>query len=289
MRKYNKGENDNIKKEREKEHFLIERKNEIETLEKQLKYIKFTNLKKSAIKNFKISLKALQLVGPYVLMCGSMVLVSKLIGIGFPFYNQDILKKSADVIKEFDNLGNVRYEEEYTFYNDKTEPTDKLRYYTKWESNDDGTYSRYMETYNAKKLETEEDFKKIFNKENIDFVELFGKPITRIQETKNNLTEEELNYENYMQAVLYDYATDDYIYSVESAKENVFSTGIYIIACVFGGFAVYFLRNKFSTFDFYLSVDDIKESYPPIDKQVLTKKLSIRKDNYDRLIRGKHE
>ena len=58
--------NSNKREKLEKQQLLFQMKKDVESLERQIKYSRLTNLKISSVKNLKITARALQLVAPYV-------------------------------------------------------------------------------------------------------------------------------------------------------------------------------------------------------------------------------
>lgn len=280
-RNRSKQQRENEKKRLEQQKLLLEMKKEITSLENDIKYSKFKNFKISTIKNLKISLRATQLVAPYVLTAGIMAGVCKLITGGLPFYSGDTLKIYSNVMEEFDSLGNIRCEQQY----DSFENSDNLlRYYTQWRQDENGFYTRFVETYELKEI-TEEEILELFDKENLQLTDIFGEPTSKIKETNNNLTEEEINEKDYLQAIIYNKDIDDFIIHKESMDENIAETVLYVLLTALAEVLPWFIRRDFSNFDFANCVDDIKRKYKSVDIDELTKKLEIRRDNYNRLVR----
>ena len=150
---------ENARKRLEQKKFLQQMKKDIENLENKIKFSKFSNLQIRTIRNLKISLRAMQLVAPYVLTAGLIAGGFKLLG-SCPFY-RDIQQQNLNIMKEFDSLGNIRYEEQY---NEFSGDSDMLYFYGKWEKSNDGFYTRTVEKYKLKGL-TEEEIRGLFEKE----------------------------------------------------------------------------------------------------------------------------
>ena len=96
--------------EARKKKLLLEMKKEVEDLERQIKYNKLVNKKNALIRETLINGRRLQWLAPLILTACITAGGAKLIGIGFPFYMDDI-EEFLYTKKEFDNTGNIRYEE----------------------------------------------------------------------------------------------------------------------------------------------------------------------------------
>ncbi len=270
---------ENARKRLEQKKFLQQMKKDIENLENKIKFSKFSNLQIRTIRNLKISLRAMQLVAPYVLTAGLIAGGFKLLG-SCPFY-RDIQQQNLNIMKEFDSLGNIRYEEQY---NEFSGDSDMLYFYGKWEKSNDGFYTRTVEKYKLKGL-TEEEIRGLFEKEKMTLQDILGAPFSSIQESNNNVSEEDIEKENYFQAIIYHEDKEDYIFVRESSSDNILITILYICVTGLGELLPFYIRTECSSFDFENCVSRIKERYQPIDIPVLTKKLEIKRENYDRLMR----
>ncbi len=266
---------------RKKEKKLHEMRREIKRLEKNLKYLNLVNLKIGAVKNLKISLKFMQLVVPYVLTAGIVTGGFKLVGFGFPFYGEDSFKENSNTMKEFDSLGNVRYEQQYDHFENSN---NILCYCSQWQRGDDGFYSRNVETYKLDEL-TEEEIQNLFYKENLNLSDVLGEPISIKKETKNNVTEEELQQKDYLQAIIYIEDENDYIFRKETVAENIASTFIYVLMTLSAEIIVVSIREKKSSFKFGACVNEIKRQHQDVSTEELVKRLEIKRNNYNRLTR----
>lgn len=270
-----------FQKNLENQKLLHELKKEIEKLEKDIKNIRLINLKIEAIKNLKITLRFIQRIAPYIITASLTAGGFKLLGAGLPFY-RDNFRNYLRTMTEVDNLGNVRYEQQY---NDFETADNTLYYCSKWHDNEDGFYSRNIEMYKIKEL-TEEDLINILTKENLELSDILGEPISKKIETKNNILEEELEEKDYLQAVIYSKSDNDYIVCKETIKDNILMTLLYISAtALFECFPFAIRDGGLSKFNYKMFVEDIKDNYPSVDVQELTKILEIKRSNYDRLIR----
>lgn len=264
--------------QRKKKQMLVKMSKEIKKLEYDLKHVKSKNLKISTIRNLKISLKAVQRVAPYVLTAGIVFGGFSVLG-GTPFFI-DKRKNELDIMKEFDSLGNIRTVVQYEDY----EQTDnKLFYYGKWEKIEDGFCKRIIETYELKN-KTEQEIINMLEIDDISLESVFGKPISKKIETKNNVTEEELYSKPYLQAIIYNKDKNDYIIIKESVGENIGLTCLYLVITILCQ-GIPFLIRLNSNFDFEDSVKLLKNKYQKVDVDKLKKVLELKKQNYERLMK----
>lgn len=270
-----------MSKYEDKKQFLLDMKKEVEDLERQIKYSKLVNLKNSLISGTLINGRRLQFIAPFVLTASILAGGCKLIGMGWPFYSGDLTEEYLHTKKEFDSVGNIRYEEQYGSFSDMK---NIINHYTKWEDLGNGFYERRVESYDLDGI-TDEKLEEMFSKENVTINDIFGEPISSVKETKNNLTEEELMEEEYMEATIYKKDTNEYIKVKESFDDNFAVSAIYILVTAFFEFGVAFYRCDFSKFDYSEAVHDIKQKYKKVDVKKLRKQLEIKKENYDRLVK----
>lgn len=268
------------KKRLEQKKLLIQMKQEIESLESEIKHSSLVNAKIGAIRNLKISARALQLAAPYVLTAGIVAGGFTLLG-DIPFYGGDEWKVYSNVMTEFDDAGNIRFEQQY----DSFENSDNiLYYYSKWQQGNDGFYSRTVQTYSIKK-KTYEDIIELFGQENLNLEDVLGEPSSNIKETRNNLTDEELQEESFVKAVIYNKDENDYIMHKETVGENILLSVLYVLITGLCELAPLYWRSEHSYFDFADCVEEIKRKHQSLDIDTLTKKLELKKDNYNRLMR----
>ncbi|MCI9233242.1 MAG: hypothetical protein HFH08_01440 [Bacilli bacterium] len=270
---------ENERKRLEQKKFLIQMKKEMNDLENKIKFSRFLNLKIATVRNLKISLRAMQLVAPYVLTAGLIAGGFKLVG-GCPFY-RDVRQQNLNIMKEFDNLGNIRYEEQYSEYSGAS---NILYFYGKWEKSNDGFYTRTVEKYKLKEL-TEEEIIELFGKEKMTLQDILGSPLSSFRESNNNVADEDIEKDNYFQAIIYQENKEDYILVRESVSDNILITILYICITALAELLPLYFRTELSSFDFGNCVSSIKERYQPVDIPTLTKKLRIKRENYDRLTR----
>lgn len=275
------------KKRLEQRKLLIQMKKEIDTLEFDIKHSSLRNAKMGAIKNLKIYARALQLVAPYIVTAGIVAGGFAFFG-DIPFYPNDEMKAYSNIMTEFDNAGNIRKEQQYASFKDEDDYTldsddGLLYYYSKWEKMDDGLYSRVVQTYSIEK--TYEDIIKLFGKKDLNLEDILGEPDSSVTEIKNNLTEEELQEEAFIQAIVYSEDEGDYIMRKQTVEENLWFSLAYIVLVGILDLIVRSVRRTYSSFDFSRCVNEIKSKYQPFDIDVAKKQLELKKDNYNRLTR----
>lgn len=263
----------------QKKKILKELRQEITTLEEKIEHEKQINKIITTKRNIKISLCYIQWLAPYILTAGLMAYGFKSLGYGLPFYNNDNLKISSRKMKEFDNLGNVRYEQQYADFESQI---NTISYYHKWQKDNNGFYTRTIETYELDKLNELDELEiiELFTKENSLNL---NNPTYVKKETIYNPTEEELSKEEYFKVVIYSVDEEDYIIRKETTEENLVVTITYISFTLLLEIILANLRTATSKFNLKRSITKIKEKYPNINNEVLIKKLAIKKDNYNTL------
>lgn len=153
--------------------------------------------------------------------------------------------------------------------------------------NADNTYTRTVKSYLIKLDDiSEKKLKEIVknNDENFTLEDLFGKSKYEIKETKNNLSEEELNKKDYLQAIIYDLNKKDFIFVQESTGVNVAVSIGFIVVLLLLYFGITSFRFD-AGFDFSWRLSEIERNYDISEIEDLVKKLKIKKDNYNRLAR----
>jgi len=263
----------------EKKKILVQITDEIQKLQYEIAHVKAKNTKIYLLRNLNISLRFMQMIAPYVLTASITFGIFAALG-DIPFYRNDI-KKKLETKKELDSLGSIHYYRQYNYF-DNANAT--LTYTSKWYKGNDGLYARTIKTYSLDDISEETITKILSDMDNASLEDIFGSPIDVMQESKNNLTKEELNENDYLQAVMYDEDANDYIYVKQSTDNNILFTVLWIFLTAFAELVPAGIRQS-SSFDFDTCVAKIKEKYPVVDVKMLKKKLEIKQDNYDRLTR----
>lgn len=277
------------KKRLEQKKMLLQMKNEIESLESEIKHSILVNAKIGTIRNLKIGARALQKVAPYVLTAGIVFGGCTLLLGDIPFYGGDEWNIYSNIMTEFDNTGNIRKGQQYGNFKDDSDnildnSDSMLWYYSKWQKEGEDSYFRTVQTYSIKK-KTHKDIIKLFYQENLKLEDVLGKPSSNIKETRDNLTDEELQKEPLIKAVIYNQDENDYIIHKETVMENVSTSILYGFITALAKLVPLHFRKKISSFNFSDCVDKIKTKYQPLDIESPTKKLELKKDNYNRIMR----
>lgn len=276
-----------IKKEKDnfQKNMAMNMQNEITDLDQKISEANDNIKRTKRMKKLKISLACLRAIYPYIVSTGILLGGFKFLEAGYPFV-KDNNKNYLVEMKDFDSYNNTRYEQYYdSFLNGL--PTSFLKHYGQWEKNDDNTYTREVKSYVIKlddiSEKSEKKLKEIVknNDENFNLENLFGKPKYEIKETKNNLTEEELNKKDYLQAILYDLNKDDFILVKESTAFNVGATIGFIIFLLFLYSEIKSFRKAFNS-DFYKRLSLIEERYDISHLEDYVKTLEKQKNNYNK-------
>lgn len=263
----------------EKKKMLLEMRKEISKLENEIKHSKIGNTKVYALRGLKIVLRTGQLIAPFVVTAGITIGGFAALD-GTPFY-RDKHKQKLEMMKELDSLGNIRYEQQYEEY---ANSSSVISYYSKWNFVEDNLYSRDLETYALGDI-TEEQILKLINDDVQSLREILGEPISKKKETKNNISEEELQSDPFLQAMIYSKFDDDFIMVKESLSDNIGITLLWILVTALAELIPLWWRTDGSDFDYSYCIRQIKEKHPTIDVEELAKKLEIKRSNYDRLTR----
>ena len=275
----------NEKKRIEQKQMLLKMKKEIETMENEINDYKLEYIKKSTIKNLKITARAFQLVAPYILTAGIVAEIFNISG-NKPFSSNNE-RVYLNTMTEFYSMGNINIKKQYGDFKDSMgnilDNRDSVLYfYSKWEKDSNNSYYRIIEIYSIKN-KTYEDVKKILSQDDLE--KYLDDSNYYETEIKNDLNIQELNSKNFIKAIVYDKDKNDYIEYKKNIFKNISCSIIYIFFASFCEFIPFYLRSNYSKFDFMKSVNKINEKYKTKDIDVLIKKLEIKKNNYDRMMR----
>lgn len=248
---------------------------------KDEKYVNHYNLYKAklrALKNLKIIVETGKLFLPYVLAAG--ITTGGFMAVGkTPFYKDDC-KQPLEIKKEFDSLGNIRIEQQYFEYENVK---NTLFYYSKWDMVKDNLYSRDIYKYYIPEI-SEDKMMELIDGNLEDLYSFLGEPTNIGKETKVNLSLDEINSSELIEAVVYLEDEDNYIIIKESSSSNVGYTMLWLLFLMFTNSMASSIR-KYSKYDYAKSIEEIKSNTKPIDIDELKRKLMIKKDNYERLMR----
>ena len=233
--------------------------------------IKKSNSKTRSIRNMKICGRILNHVWPFVLAGSLTVGIMSLAGGGLPFQQSEVKKRP--IKKEtFDSYGeetsenifDEKLQNSYIYFSDKAclmPNGNGIKHYAKY-------------TLNGLNCESLEQLK---NGE-ISFTDLLGKKIEEGNEVIENITQKELEDNNYYKAVIFS-PSGESILVRETSAENFCLTLIQIIATVFLGMSIDVFRGKFGDKWNENTIKNIMAIYPLIDEKPTKEKIkSLKKE-----------
>lgn len=268
------------KQKLENSKILLQLQKEINELERKVKNYKINHIKIKTLRGLKYLLETGRLIAPYIIAAG--ITFGSFSAFGkTPFY-RDNQKYYLEKMEEFDSFGNIRYEQQYDNYNNAVSV---VNYYSKWRLSDNGFYSRDIERYSIGNINEDFVINLISENKILSLRDILGQPISKKTEFKNNLTTDEINQDEFLQYVFYSKNKDDFIIKKESISENIATSFLCFILVIFLEGLIIDYRRNYSPYDYQDALLKIKEKYPFIDVDVLKKKLEIKKNNYERLIR----
>lgn len=268
-------------KEKEMKKRLFKLQKEINSLEFKINHPKINKLKKSFVKNLKITSKVAILVAPYVLCAGIFAATMPAIGWGRPFVKDDEVHTYANIMTEYTSYGETRIEKQYNYL---ASDDNVISYYSKWEEKDNGKHVREIKTYKIKEI-TEEEAIKILNQEKIELVDIIEDVKSIVEEEKSKLSEEELEQGEFYQITLYSKDKKDTTFRIETKNENSMLSMLYLIISGVTGLGLDFIRRVCTGFNYSKSVELIKDNYKEDDIEELKQKLELKLSNYNRLMR----
>lgn len=264
------------KRKIERQKLINKMKDEIKYLEDKIIESENNNKRNKKIRLLKTILRSIQLVYPYIIAAGISFGAFKMFDVA-PFTN-NTYEEYLNTMKEIDSLGNIRYEMQYEDYENQK---NFITHYSKWEKIDDTQYKRNVTTYNFGDYK-EEEILEILKKVPIRVEDCFGSKIIEKTEIKNNISPDELQNDEILQATIYSKSEEEFIVLNFSSEENV---GISALFFIILGVCCYFVGEwrKTTKYHFSNKLADIQEKYPNIDVTPYIKSLNIRKENYKKL------
>ena len=264
---------------KKKNNLIYDMRNEIDVLQNNHDHSVLVNSKIALLRTFKIFLYLLKRFYPYLVTASVSFMIMKSLNKA-PFINDDI-KRNLEIKKQFDSMGNVRYETQYQPY----DSDNIIKVYSKWTRDEDGFYTREIKSYYTNRL-TIKRIEEIVDDNKITVDMILGEPYVVQTEKKNNITSEELNNEMYVEAVIYSIDEDKYIIVKEKGLEDARAIMLWIFINVFIDIFIKELVNKKRKLE---TLDELiyklKIKYPYVNHDELEKIIEIKKDNYKRLVR----
>lgn len=229
---------------------------EIKQMEKDIRNGKIYSSELKDLKRDILKLKLLNTLRgfyPYILSTG-------LISLGVFSCMKLGGKKYLSTEYNFDSYGNDK--KIYEYKNDTNEINGTVTYMGKWEPIEDGTYERTIKRYSTNRIKPEMVKNAITNENSIKSLnEMLGEPILVTKEIGKNLTEEEVNAEEHIEAVMYSVDKNEYI-KFEMTGANRFSTGISGLALiVMLNWLISLIRNNESNYSYFKENRDINDEY----------------------------
>lgn len=254
---------------------------EINDLEFRLNHPKLADLKNSSMKNIKIGGRLLQAAAPCVLsisLCGYAFST-----FGFTPFVSDDVETCAHSRTIVDNVGRKLSEKQYYAYE---EEYNALYLYSNWELDKNGSFSRTVKTYFVNER-TLDNLVEYLEMDSATIEDALAQPYRIYTETKDNLTEEQIKEKPYVKVIYYDHDTNDVVVRKETIGENVTTTALFIIFSLFGSCTASTLVKKKLPVNLEDAIYNIKEQYnTELSSDDILKKLEIKKDNYERLMRN---
>ena len=252
---------------------------DINKIEKLIDDVNITNKKIKILRKLKYSLCFFRLILPYV--CGPALLAVLFSSTQMTPFIIDDYNITLKVKEEMDSFGNKRYYQTYKGFGDAA---GSISFKDKWVRNEDGTYSRNIKTYSIGKVELDNVRKIVEDNEITSLEEIFGKPNDEMIEIGNNISLEEMSSPASLEAVVY-YADKDTVKVYkETIGENIYTSLIYIVFSMVTELPAIAFRNN-NHFNFSDRIDNINNSLPLSNVEELRKKLEIKEENQERILR----
>ena len=250
-------------------------KEELDEEKHKITKIKKSNAKTRSVRNLKIFGRVLNHIWPFALAGSLTVGVMSLTGAGLPFVNDEVKKKpirkeSIDSYgqEEYEDMFDEKMQESYIYFSGKAcriSDGKALRHYTKYS----------LKNFN------EETFDQL-KKGEVSFSDLLGEKLEEGTDVLDNITEEELEDNNYYKAVIFD-PNGKSILVKETSLENFYLTLVEIIATVFLGMSIDLFRGKYSDKWNKNTIKNIIGRYPiqdikPNKEKIKALKKELRKE-----------
>ena len=260
------------------EKWVRELEYDIKKLDHRIKYNKQIKFLNKTVKNLEISYACLKFISPYIITAFLSAGIFKAVGLGYPFYLDDTKVYQKEMI-EYDNYGNNTTQTSYDSFDDFNSVT----IYTPWRY-EDNVYKRNISIYNVDNRDIE-DVNSVLNGEK-DIEDLVKKPTREIEEIKNEITQEELNNESIIEVRVYNENKNKYDFRKENVGKNIEASFLYCLGVMVIGAIIYGIQYELGV-KINNTIYKIKRKYKKEDEdiEVLKKKLQIRKDTYDRLVK----
>ena len=260
-----------------KKKILLQMKKELEELEQENKHKNIINLKIRTIRSIKLNIQRAKLLAPFTLTLILTTEAFKISGAGYPFI-RDEKKEYLNVITKIDEEGNIIELKQF-------EPIDNneniANIYTKWNFKDN-TYTRRINIYELKENTTLSNIEEAISNNSFKIEDYIQSDRIISQKTETTQTPK-LIKNNMKELLFYTKDLNNYKTKKESTRKNVLVSIIYIMILESLEFYTEYLRSNYSKYKYKDKVEEIKVKYKPLNKEILAKKLEIKKENYNRL------
>ena len=258
---------------------------DIEDIEYIINHEREINLHNKMIRNIKITKNIFKLSLPYILTPVISFFVMSHFGHS-PIINEPV-KEKEKILKSIDSLGNIR---EISQYEEIRDVYNVIYYYHQWELQETNEYQRTINKYyiNYSKL-----LKEIKNKSDTEIINMLN-DVNLLEkefiinsnqimlETRNNITNDELNEAEFFKIIIYDEDENKFIIRNQKMIENIGDIiGYIVLTIIIEIINKVLLKNK--TKKIIAENKRIIKEYIPLDKKIYQKKLIIRKNNLKRL------
>ena len=256
--------------------------NENKKLEEEIKALEeeINNTKKDKrIKNLKIYSKTMHRIAPYVLSAGIIAGTFKIVGGVIPFYN-DTVKRTADIMNEFDENGRlIRTEKIYGNFNEE-ERINRLIYYSNWQKNKNNQYEREIISYKISKKNLA-NIISLLGQDNVSLEDILPKPYMHTYESKETISDNELKEESFIKVIAYSRDKDDYIMAKQGISGNFADSFLYTVIYAISYLVIGLYRDNYSSFIYSEEIRKINNEYKSLPNiNELKKELKIKKRKF---------
>ena len=255
----------------------------IDKIEGNIKVTKINNKINLGIRNLKIFGRALQGIGPYVIVAGLVFGAFTLFG-EVPFYPQ----KEFKVAQHEQIIDNARtLSDKITYVTTNSKPINSAFYSTKWEKKEDGRYYRMIKEYNIGDY-TIEELKELIKNPDLDFDTTFGKNTSIKYEVKEEkqITKEDLDQGTGFKIVYRYTDEEDVILGAQDVGPNLLFSLLYLLLTALPELGVIAWRVEDSDFDFMDYVEEYNDDYQPVDIKELEQLFKEKKIKFEKVKRA---
>ena len=259
-------------------HSLVEDiENEINNIENGVKATKRKSIKRTCIRNIKLFGNLARAVAPFVLI--PCFMFSFLSGtVCMPFSKKDVIHYARhDMVLDSNGVNEDKVE--YKAF--VTGGTGRVTVAGKWMNGKNGNYYRVKQMYLFTKEDDVNKFLELRKKDNITLDDVFGslqKPLEI--ETKDELTEEELNSEGYIKISYYYTDEGDSIVIPIETDGTRGCTATFIICTVLAWILALVTRYEKFDYRYFEKNKEIMNKYKNPDMKEVMKQFRVKKKEF---------